>query len=115
MSASRRSRFVNTDFTPPTHDDFAKLMMDCIHRAGEKGEIVYEPDEFCLRGQAQRSAVVYLTNAYTEYCAAVNDVRERVLKHWVRNWFSYLQDVPEEFEDAKHDLMPVVRSRSISS
>ena len=47
-----------------------------------------------------------------EYCSASEDLREKVLKHWVRNWFSFLRDMPEDFEDVKPDLLPVVRSRS---
>ena len=97
--------------TPPTHDEFAKLMMDRIHQAGEKCKIVYETEEFRLRGEGKQTAVVYLGNAYQEYCTAPDDVREKVLKHWVRNWFCVLKESPEEFEDAKPDLMPVVRSR----
>ena len=97
---------------PPTKDDFAKLMTDRIRQAGEKGCIVYEPEEFRLRGEGERTAAIFLHNAYKEYCSADEDVRERVVRHWVRNWFSALKDAPEEFEDAKPDLMPVVRSRS---
>ena len=53
-----------------------------------------------------------LGNAYKEYCAADAEKRERVLRHWVRNWFSVLRDMPEDFEDVKPDLLPIVRSRS---
>jgi uncharacterized protein YtpQ (UPF0354 family) len=102
---------METPFTPPSHDEFAKLMMDRIHQAGEKSKLVYDPDEYLVRGEAERTATVYLTNAYQEYCTAPDDAREKVLKHWVRNWFTYLRDLPDEFEDAKHDLLPVVRSR----
>ena len=87
-------------------------MTDRIRQAGEKGNIVYEPEEFRLRGEGKRSAAMFLTNAYKEYCSADEDVREQVVKHWVRNWFSALKDMPEDFEDAKPDLLPVVRSRS---
>ena len=55
---------------------------------------------------------MFLTNAYKEYCAADGDGRERVVKHWVRNWFSASKEMPEDFEDVKPDLLPVVRSRS---
>ncbi len=96
----------------PTKDDFAQLMIDRIQQAGEKGSIAYQPDEFRLRGEGQRSAALMLTNAYREYCAADEEKRERVLKHWVRNWFSLLRDMPEEFEDVRPDLLPIVRSRS---
>ena len=97
---------------PPTKADFAKLMMDRIHQAGERGNIIFEPEEFRIRGEGERGVVVFLGNAYQEYCAAGKENREQVLKMWVRNWFFYLRDVPEEFEDAKPDLLPVVRSRS---
>jgi hypothetical protein len=53
-----------------------------------------------------------LGNAYKEYCAAEGEHRERVLRHWVRNWFSVLRDMPEDFEDVKPDLLPIVRSRA---
>ncbi len=72
--------------TIPTKDDFAKLLMDRIHQAGEVGKILYEPDGFRLRGEAERVGVIFLTNAYTEYCAADDDGRERVLKQWVALW-----------------------------
>ena len=39
-------------------------------------------------------------------------MRERVVKHWVRNWFGASKEMPEDFEDVKPDLLPVVRSRS---
>ena len=102
---------METPFTPPSKDEFAKLMMARIRQAGEKGNIAYEPEEFVLRGEGERSAAIYLGNAYHEYCNAPDDAREKVLKLWVRNWFSVLKDMPEDFEDAKPDLMPVVRSR----
>jgi uncharacterized protein YtpQ (UPF0354 family) len=87
-------------------------MIDRIQQAGEKGHIAYQPEEFRLRGEGERSAALMLGNAYKEYCAADEEKRERVLKHWVRNWFSLLRDMPEDFEDVKPDLLPIVRSRS---
>lgn len=91
----------------PTQDEFAKLMMDRVRQAGENSEIRYDPDEFRLHGKT----VMYLGNAYAEYCGATGDKREKILRQWARNWFTYLREFPEEFEDAKHDLMPIVRSR----
>ena len=54
--------------TLPTKDDFAKLLMDRIRQAGEKGKIVYDPEEFPLRGEGKTFAAMFLTNAYKEYC-----------------------------------------------
>ncbi len=98
--------------TELSKDDFAQLMIDRIHQAGEKGAIAYQPEEFRLRGEGQRSAALMLGNAYREYCAADEEIRDRVIRLWVRNWFSLLRDMPEDFEDVKPDLLPIVRSRS---
>ena len=97
--------------TSPTKDEFAKLVMDRIHQVGETGDITYDPEEDRIRGEGERAMVIFLGNAYTEYCGAAEDHREGILKHWVRNWFSALRDLPEDFEDVKPDLLPVVRSR----
>lgn len=97
---------------PPTKDEFAKLVTDRIRQAGEKGSIIYEPEEFSLRGEGKRFAAMFLTNAYKEYCAAPADAHELVVKNWVRNWFATSKEMPEDFEDVKPDLLPVVRSRA---
>ena len=97
---------------PLSKDDFAKLMMDSIRQTGEKGKIVYDPKEFSLCGEGKRFAAMYLTNAYKEYCAAPLADRGRVVRHYVRNWFAASKEMPEDFEDARFDLLPVVRSRA---
>jgi uncharacterized protein YtpQ (UPF0354 family) len=96
----------------PTRDQFAQLMMDAIHKAGETGEIAYEQEEFLLRGDGENGTIIFLSNAHQEYCSAPAEQREKILKRCVRNWFVHLREMPEEFEDAKPDLFPVVRARS---
>jgi uncharacterized protein YtpQ (UPF0354 family) len=103
---------VETPSTPPTKDEFAKFLMDRIHQSGEKGGIVYEQEEFRLRGNSERTGVLSLYYAFKEYCSVDADSREQVVKHWVRNWFAYLREMPEDFDDAQPDLMPIVRSRA---
>jgi len=39
--------------TPPSKDDFVKLMMDSIRQSGGKGKIVYKPEDFSLRGDGK--------------------------------------------------------------
>jgi uncharacterized protein YtpQ (UPF0354 family) len=97
---------------PPTKDQFAQLMMDAIHKAGETGEIAYEQEEFRLRGEGKKGSIIFLSNAHQEYCSAPAEQREKILKRCVRNWFVHLRQMPEEFEDARPDLFPVVRARS---
>jgi uncharacterized protein YtpQ (UPF0354 family) len=98
--------------TPRSKDDFAKHMMDTIRQTGEKGKIVYDSEEFSLRGEGKTYAAMFLTNAYREYCAAPFADRSRIVRHYVRNWFSASKEMPEDFEDVKPDLLPVVRSRA---
>ena len=97
---------------PLNKDDFAKHMMDRIRQTGEKGKIVYDSKEFSLRGEGKTYAAMFLTIAYKEYCAAPLADRSRVVRHYVRNWFSASKEMPSDFEDVKPDLLPVVRSRS---
>jgi hypothetical protein len=96
---------------PPSKDEFAKLLMDSIRNAGETSEIIYDQQGFQLHDGETESRIVFLGNAYQEYCSAPASNREKILKHWARNWFSSQRQMPEEFEDIKHDLLPVVRSR----
>ena len=66
--------------TPPTKDDFARLLSDRIRQAGEKCDIIYEVDEFRLRGQGERACILHLHNAHREYCAVDVDSREQVIR-----------------------------------
>ena len=60
----------------------------------------------------QHSTTAYLDDAYQEYSAAPEEIREKIVTVWVRGWFSYLRGLPDDFADVKPDLMPDVRSRS---
>lgn len=95
---------------PPSKDKFAKMVLDGVRRAGETGKIGYDAKEFSLRGE--ESCISYLGNAYQEYCAVPKAHRDEVLKKWVRVWFVRQKVMPEDFEDACHDILPTVRSRS---
>ena len=44
----------------PTKDDFATLLMDRIRQAGEKSKLVYNPEAYFLRGEAEHSITIYL-------------------------------------------------------
>jgi hypothetical protein len=44
---------------PPSKDQFARLMMDAIHKAGETGEITCEQAEFRLRGEGENTSMVF--------------------------------------------------------
>lgn len=94
----------------PSKDKFAQQVMDGIRRAGETAKLVYDEKQFTVRGEGPR--IVNLGNAYAEYCAAAREQRPDVLQRWVRGWFAFAKEMPEEYEDARHNLLPTLRSRS---
>lgn len=100
-------------FGPPTKDKFAQMILAGIRQAGETREIQYDPAAFRLHvGAGKNSNQLFLENGYQEYCAAPKGVRDQVVGLLVRSWFTVAMKLPEDFEDAKPDLLPVVRSRS---
>ena len=60
-----------------------------------------------------RRIEVNLGNTFREYLDAPKAGRGKVLARFVRSWVEGRKALPEEFEDAAHDLLPAVRSRSL--
>jgi hypothetical protein len=99
-------------FSPPGKDRFARMVLDAVHQAGERAAVRYEPEHFRLCREGEGKAVMNLANAYAEYCAAPREGRRVIFRNAVRAWFSGRKGVPQEYEDARHDLLPDVRSRA---
>jgi hypothetical protein len=99
---------------PPTpgKDEFANLMLAAVRAAGDTSPIRYDAEEFRLLTEGDERQIFNLTNIYREYCGAAADKQKTLLRNAVRSWFSRLKGVPDSFEDAAPDLLPVVRNRS---
>jgi uncharacterized protein YtpQ (UPF0354 family) len=95
----------------PSKDKFAKIMTDALRQAGETGKLSYDPKEFRLVVEGEQR-LLNLHNAYEDYCAAPKEGRPEVLKRYARATLSHLKEMPKEFSDARHDVLPTVRSRS---
>jgi hypothetical protein len=95
----------------PPRDEFARLVLSRIQDAGETASVEYDADEFRLI-RTDDSGRFHLENAYREYCDAPDDLRSTVLTNYVRSWFATRRELPAEFEDARHDLIPIVRGRA---
>jgi Protein of unknown function (DUF1444) len=95
----------------PTKDRFAKLLLAGIREAGDRREIIYDRSQFRLVLGGGSGHMMYLQNVYADYCNAPESDREKALSRIVRNWFSFETSMPEEYEDASHDLLSAVRDR----
>jgi uncharacterized protein YtpQ (UPF0354 family) len=96
-------------FGPPSKERFAQIMQRRLRQAGLQ-QFQYDPRQFAiLDGHGSQ---LLLDNAYAEYCRASKHERESVLKNYISTFSSSRQETPEEFEDAKPDLLPLVRARS---
>lgn len=98
-------------FGPPSKDRFARLLIDAICRAGETRKIAYDASEFRLFVEDQPDRDMPLGDLYSCYRAASADARDAGLKSMVRCWFAADKPIPDCFEDASHDLMPLIEIR----
>jgi hypothetical protein len=105
--------FLDKFFGPPTKDKFARMMLDAIRKAGEKAPVRYDAEHFRLYREGEGKNELNLTNAYHEYCAAPAEKRPVIFKNLVRTWFSHRKEIPEEFDDARQDVLLGVRNRAV--
>lgn len=94
---------------PPNRDKFARMMIDSIVAAGETRSLEYDSEQFRLTCDNQH---FHLSNAYEEYCAASNDIRDAYIKRYTRGWFLARKEIPDAFEDARPDVLLKLRNRS---
>lgn len=100
-------------FGPPSKEKFARLLKDAIEKAGETNPIHYDPEEFCLKTRGEEENTLNLINAYNEYCGATKEHKTTVFRNIVQTWFAYRRELPDDFESAKHDLLPGIRNRML--
>lgn len=101
-------------FGPPSRHRFAQQIIAGLKRAQYPYEIRYDQAEFRLlfteggttRGFAQ------LHNIYHEHCLTPKKDRKNHLRRLIRSKLRGDSDIPEEFEDARPDILPVIRSRA---
>lgn len=72
----------------------------------------YDPVEFAVHGtDPKNQKIVFLHNALRECKANAPSLRAEILAKWAR-YFLLNKEVPSDFEDARYDLLPVIRMRS---
>ena len=101
--------------TQPTEDRFARLVMKTLRQIGDPRTATYDKAEFRLtfpEGGESQGATLNLRNLYIEYCNAPRKDRGALLRRSCIGLARRIEP-PEEFEDARHDLLPTIRPKSM--
>ena len=101
-------------FGPPSEDKFARIIQTTLRRMGDSRHCTYDKANFRLVfiENGEQSSIINLRNLHTEYCKADKAHRSKYLLQTCRGFVNPM-DIPDEFEDARHDLLPTVRTRSM--
>lgn len=103
--------FLDKLFPPPSRDKYAATFLAAMKKAGDTRNSKYDPDEFRLvHGE---KGFTHLGNLYAEYCLVPRSNRSKCLQEQVRGSLAHLKEIPDEFEDAKHDLRPKIWTRAM--
>lgn len=97
-------------FAGRRRDRFAQRLIAEMKRCGAGPTLRYNAEQFVVeRGDG---GLVNLANIYHEYCNTPRGAREELFRRFVRGCIGMGSfELPSEFGDAEHDLLPVVRSR----
>ena len=89
-----------------------KLVIDRLREAGVTDEISYDPEEFRLTVAGEKESILFLHNAYQEYCTISEENRPKAMRRFVRGWLQAHEPPPEEYADIRPDILPALRSRN---
>lgn len=101
-------------FQPPNQKQFAELLIERLKQAGDPREARFDEPEFRIffTEDGKDAGIAYLSNLYKEFCQLPKEERQKWWTAAIRGALAYRKGIPDEFEDAKPDLRPAVRSRS---
>ena len=91
---------------------FAQFVIDRLREVGVTNPIEYDAEQFQLQVEGEKGSVLFLNNAYREYCSLPVEHRSQAVRRFVRGWLQANKPAPEEYEDIVPDILPAVRSRS---
>lgn len=101
-------------FRPSKRDQFADRLVRRVKEAGETSEIRYERDAFRLNffDQGEPTGAANLANLFQEYDRLPLAQREAYLTQVTRAILSHHKVIPEAYEDAEPDILPLLRRRA---
>jgi len=101
-------------FGSSRRDQFVQRLMHRVKEAGENREIRYEKQayQFSFYDQGELAGVANLGNIFREYDRLPEHQQDAYLSQISRAILSHHKAIPEEFEDARPDILPIIRSRA---
>ncbi len=101
-------------FGSSKRDQFAQRLMHRVKQAGENREIRYEKQayQFSFYDQGELAGIANLGNIFREYDRLSEKEQESYLRQITRAILAHHKSIPEEFEDARPDILPILRSRA---
>lgn len=103
--------FLKRLFTRPlSQDAFAKMLTQRLRASGETGPIEYDAAQFRLSKSADAHS--FLSNFYQQYLRLPATEHENLIRNFLATWHTTGFKAPEDFQDAKADLLPALRARS---
>jgi uncharacterized protein YtpQ (UPF0354 family) len=101
---------------PLSKDEFGRTVADRMKHAGEPGSLSFDSKEFRIvieDEDGEPVGIFNLDNVYAEYCRKPSDERDAFLSKVVQVGLVRHKEIPKDFADAKHDILPAIRSRAI--
>jgi uncharacterized protein YtpQ (UPF0354 family) len=97
----------------PSRDQFANEFIAVLKSADPTKSVSYDADKFCLTidSECKGGVTANLHNVYREYLQAAPSERPATLRRFLRFLRETSLGAPADFEDAAHDLLPIVRAR----
>lgn len=100
-------------FGPPSRGAFARQLIRQLRRAGDRRPTNFDAEKFTLElfEDGRKIGSMNLRNLYEEFIRAPRSERPAWWSRTLRGLLTKAA-VPEDFEDARPDLRPIVRTRS---
>lgn len=97
-----------------SEDKFAVQVMKRLKAANPSYAVHYDKENFrlLLSEAAEEQGYANLSNAFAEYCNLPKGDRDQHISNVVRSICAHQKSEPDDFEDAKLDLLPSLRNRS---
>jgi hypothetical protein len=95
---------------PLSADEFAKWMIKRLRASGETHSINYDRAQFRLDKPGSDNHF-FLSNLYQEYRRLPKADHENLVRSFLTTWHTSGMKAPQEFNDAKADLLPALRAR----